>query len=73
MALEINISLGTEVHACDPSYSGGRDLGGSWFEASPGKKLSRPISINKLGMVMYTPHPSYLAGAREGRSGGGGL
>jgi hypothetical protein len=27
--------LGTSGHICNPSYSGGRGSGGSWFEASP--------------------------------------
>jgi hypothetical protein len=35
------------VHSCNPSYSGS---GGSWFEASPGKKL---------GVVAHNCHPSY--------------
>jgi hypothetical protein len=29
------------AHTCNPSYSGGRGLGGLWFEASPGKYFGR--------------------------------
>jgi hypothetical protein len=38
-------------------------LGGSWFEASPGKKLKRPpISTKKLSVVVLAFHPSYVGG-----------
>jgi hypothetical protein len=32
-----NARVGTVVHACDPSYQGGGDQGGLWFEASMSK------------------------------------
>jgi hypothetical protein len=37
-------NLGMVAHACNPSYSGGRDL--EKFEASMDKKLPDPISRN---------------------------
>jgi hypothetical protein len=32
------------AHACNPSYSGGRDPGESWFEASPGQIVYKALS-----------------------------
>jgi hypothetical protein len=34
----------------------------SWFKASLGKKLVRPISINKPGMMVHICNPSYMGG-----------
>jgi hypothetical protein len=37
-------------------------LGGSCFEASPGKKLAKPISKNNPDVVVHTCHFSYVGG-----------
>jgi hypothetical protein len=42
---------GIAVYLYNSSYSGGERLGGSQFEASPGRKVARP-HLNKLSMVM---------------------
>jgi hypothetical protein len=45
--------------------------GGQQFKANPGKKLARPVSTNKVGVVAGTCGPSYRgchrceAGLRE--------
>jgi hypothetical protein len=40
------------------------ELGGSWFEASLGKKTVKPsISTNKLGMMLHACNPSISGGA----------
>jgi hypothetical protein len=41
---------------------GRQRLGGSRFESSWDKKLARPISTNKLGMLVGTFDPSYKGG-----------
>jgi hypothetical protein len=52
---------GTAAHVCNPSYMGGED--GASFVSS-GKKLMRPISIKKLGVVVHTCGPSNTGGCR---------
>jgi hypothetical protein len=49
--------LGAVVHACNPSYSGGRDL-----EDLGQKKLLRSHLHKKLDMVVHTCHPIYARG-----------
>jgi hypothetical protein len=44
----------------------GEEIGGFWFKASPGKKVSKTVSEDKLSMVVYTSNPSYVRG-RSGR------
>jgi hypothetical protein len=45
----------------NPSYSGGKRLGGSKFKACQGKKFSRPPHLNpRLDTVVHACHPSYL-------------
>jgi hypothetical protein len=42
------------AYACNPSYLGGKRLGGSQFEASLGKYFTRPCLKNtehKIGLV----------------------
>jgi hypothetical protein len=34
------------------------EIKGSWFEASPGKKLARPYLNKKLGVVVHIYNPS---------------
>jgi hypothetical protein len=42
------------------------EIGGLWFKASPGKKVSEiPISTNNPGMVAYACHLSYARGHRK--------
>jgi hypothetical protein len=36
------------AHACNPSHSGGAQ-----FKSSPGKKLEKPLSVNKQSVVVY--------------------
>jgi hypothetical protein len=35
------------------------EIGRPWLEGSLGKNLVRPVSKNKLGVVMYSCNPSY--------------
>jgi hypothetical protein len=57
---------------CDPNYLGGRS-GGSWFEASLGKKLARSISTSKLTMVASIFHTHCIGGINSRTTGPGQL
>jgi hypothetical protein len=44
------ISWASGAHTCNPNYSRSRDWAGLWFQASPGKSLQNPISINSSAL-----------------------
>jgi hypothetical protein len=50
------------AHKYNSSYSGGRDQKECGLRPVRAKHLQESISTNKLVMVVYTNHPSYMGG-----------
>jgi hypothetical protein len=48
------------VHAYNPRYWGGGKVGGLWFEASSGKKVSKTYLKNKSGVMVLVCNVNYL-------------
>jgi hypothetical protein len=61
----IPLQPGAVAHACNSSYSGGRDWEDGGSRPAWAKSSRDPISINNLGVVVNTCHPSY-AGSQGG-------
>jgi hypothetical protein len=49
------VGVGRITHACNPSYSGGRDGEDRSLRPAWAKKFMRPISTNKSWVQWYTP------------------
>jgi hypothetical protein len=49
------------VHTCKPSYTEA-ELGGSVFEASPGKIINETLNKNKLDVVVHMCNLRYVGG-----------
>jgi hypothetical protein len=53
------LQLGSVTHECDYSYLGGRDLEDQGLRSL---RQKAPISTNKLDVVAWACHPSYMGG-----------
>jgi hypothetical protein len=65
--MKINLGLNVALNACNSSYSGVGDWGGSRFQASLEKKFTRPISAPSAGLLWLTP---VILATQEAKIGG---